>query len=152
MNPNLTYLLCALILSFCLELKGQQPDTTHQETIVKMENTYGKGRTKWLKQNGFDTDNYQWDNPEINLYLDQALKSRSTGDIMGFTGLGIFVVGLAANAMGRLAKDIGSSKPDEPYRVFKAPYYLGGALIVSSIPFHIKSNKKLKRAIQKTSN
>lgn len=116
-----------------------------------MENPYGKGRTKWLKQNGFDTDSYQWDNPEINLYLDQTFKSRSVGNIVGFTGLGIFVVGLAANAMGRIAKDIGSSKPDEPYRVFKAPYYLGGALIVSSIPFHIKSNKKLKLAIKRAS-
>lgn len=152
MNPNLTYLFCAITILCSYQLKGQKTDTTYQETIVKLENPYGKGRTKWLKQNGFDTDNYQWDNPEINLYLDQALKSRSTGDIMGFTGLGIFVVGLAANAMGRIAKDIGSSKPDEPYRVFKAPYYLGGALIVSSIPFHIKSNKKLKKAIQKTSN
>jgi len=149
MNSNLTtYLFSSLILFCSYQLKGQNSDTTDQETIVKLENPYGKGRTKWLIRNGFDTDSYNWDNPEINLYLDQTFKSRLTGNILGFTGLGIFVFGLAANTIGRLADDIGSSKPDEPYRIFKEPYYLGGALIISSIPFHIKSNRKLKSAIK----
>lgn len=147
MNSNLTtYLLVVLIFFIGYQSKGQNLNTTKLETVVKLENPYGKGRTKWLKNNGFDTDTYMWDNPEINLRIKQAIKNRSTGNIVGFTGLGIFIFGLAANAMGRLAHDIGSSKPDEPYLVFKEPYYLGGALIVTSIPLHFKSRRKLRTA------
>ncbi|WP_425392408.1 hypothetical protein [Ekhidna sp.] len=149
MKPNLTtYLLAALLLLCGYHVQSQNSDSTTSQTIVKLENPYKKGKTKWLNNNGFDTKSYDWDNPDINLYLDQSLKSRSTGNVLIFTGGTLIAAGLVINVLASFAHSIGDSKPGEPYQVFTEPYYLGGALVVSSIPFLIKSDKKLKQAIK----
>ena len=147
MKPNLTTSLI-LILIFILgfQLNAQETDTTRAETILKSENPYKKNRTKWLNENGFNTSTYSWDDPTINLYLDQAVKNRSTGNVIGITGGGIVVLGLAMNVVGSLVKSISDSNPDEPYQVVKGPYYLGGAMVATSIGLHFQAHSKLKKA------
>ncbi|MEQ6166641.1 hypothetical protein AAOE16_05550 [Ekhidna sp. MALMAid0563] len=148
MKPITTNLLSVLMLFCCYQVQGQNIDSTNNETIIKRENPYRKGKTKWLNSSGFNTETYNWNHPEINLYLDESLKKRSVGNILVYSGGVIIVTGLFLNVVGSFVDSAFSNKPDEPYQVFKAPYFLGGAMVVSSIPFHIKSNKKLKQAIK----
>ncbi|MEQ9006309.1 MAG: hypothetical protein RLP12_00385, partial [Ekhidna sp.] len=107
MKPHLTTpLILILIFISGFQLKAQETDSTKAETILKLENPYKKNRTKWLIENGFNTGTYSWDDPTVNLYLDQAVKNRSTGNVLGITGGGIVVLGLAKNALGSLVKSI----------------------------------------------
>ncbi|WP_420318209.1 hypothetical protein [Ekhidna sp.] len=153
MKPNLTiYLFSIILFLFGHQAKCQKSDSAKSETILKHETPYRKGKNKWLNSNGFNTETYDWNHPEINLYLDESLKKRSVGNILVYSGGVLIVTGLFLNVVGSFVDSAFSNKPDEPYQVIKAPYFLGGAMVVSSIPFHIKSNKKLKLAIKINSN
>lgn len=147
MKPTLTtYLLCVIIiLSF--KIDAQEIDTlNNEETILKIDHSYRKGQIKWLNENGFKTDSYHWEDSEINLYLDKSLNSRSASNILGAAGGTIFVMGLLANFMGSLSHDISNNDPDETYQVIKGPYYIGGAMIVTSVALSFDSLAKLKKA------
>ncbi|WP_370089703.1 hypothetical protein [Ekhidna sp.] len=147
MKPILTTIfILILILTFCSRLHAQESDTLKAETILRLENPYKKNRTKWLNENGFNTSTYSWDDPTINLYLNQAVKRRSKANVIGIVGGSILVLGLAANAMGRLVESINDSNPDDPYQVMKGPYYIGGAMIVTSVGLSLDSLAKLKKA------
>jgi hypothetical protein len=153
MKPTLTTYLLLILISFsCFQLNAQKSDTTRSETVLKLENPYKKNRTKWLNENGFNTSTYSWDDPVINLYLDQAVKNRSTGNVLGYTGGGILVLGLLVNGMGALVREISDSRPGEPFQVVKEPYYLGGAMVLTSICVHINAKSKLKKAIEVLNN
>ena len=141
-----TLISLSIIVLFSYLAKGQS-GTTSTETILKLENPYKKNRTKWLNKNGFNTNTYTWDDPEINLYLDQAVKKRSAGNVLVYTGGGILAFGLFANFVGRMIHEISEDKePGEEYQVFKGPYYLGGTLAASAIVLHLNADSKLKKA------
>lgn len=141
-----TYLFCTVFL-FSIQLHSQETDSTQSaETIVKIENPYKKGKTKWLNENGFNTSSYTWNDVQINLALDKAVKNRSTGNVLGYTGGGVILFGLLANMAGRLAYEVSNNDPDRQFQIFKGPYYLGGVLITSSLVLHVNALSKLKKA------
>ncbi|WP_421762948.1 hypothetical protein [Ekhidna sp.] len=147
MKPTRTTCLFLIILLFSFYVEAQEEDETPtSETILKVEPPFRKGQLKWLNENGFETHLYTWDEAEVNLYLNKSLERRSTANIIGAVGGTILVMGLAANFMGSLAHDISNNDPDETYQVFKAPYYLGGTMIVASVGLSFDALSKLKKA------
>ncbi len=142
--------LCILFLSlgmmFPKFLAAQEDNSSnHQETVLKKE-SLKKGKKKWLNKNGFNTETYDWNDPVINLNLSKAAKRHSTSNAIGFVGGGILVLGLIGNFMGSLSHNISNSKPNESYQVFSAPYYIGGAMVATSIGLSIDSIVKLNKA------
>ena len=58
-----TFLFCMTILISSL-VKAQKSDSTQAlEPILKIENPYKKGKTKWLNSQGFNTSSYRWYDP-----------------------------------------------------------------------------------------
>ena len=140
-------LLTILTLSLCFSAFSQSVDTTHvPETVLKLEKPLRKGQIKWMNNNGFETQTYDWNDPVINLHLTKASKRHSKANWIGIVGGSILVLGLAANAMGSLAKSVSDSNPDEPYQVVKGPYYLGGAMVATSVVLSFDSIAKLNKA------
>lgn len=146
MKSITTYLSICLISIISFTTNAQEQETSQAETLVKNENQYRKGQLKWLNSNDFNTSMYDWSDPTINLYVNQAVKRQSKAKWIGIVGGSILVLGLAANAMGSLAKSINDSNPDEPYQVMKGPYYLGGAMVVTSVVLSFDSMAKLNKA------
>ncbi len=147
MKLTITTYLFSIGFLLSIQSSAQEPESSQPtKSVVKIDNPYKKGRTKWLNSHGFNTKTYDWRDAEINLYVEKAVKNRTTGNILAYSGGGIIVTGLLLNLAGSLAKEINSSNPDEPYQVFKAPYYLGGALSVSGIVMHLKAESNLKKA------
>lgn len=147
MKPNLTTYLFCIAIFFSLLAHAQEMDSTQtDETILKIENPYKKGQTKWLNTYGFYTDGYDWSDPAINLNIEKAVKRRSTGNLLGIIGGSVLVLGLAANIFGSLAHDISDSNPNEEYQVIKGPYYIGGAMVATSIGLSFDSIAKLNKA------
>lgn len=141
-----TLISLSVIVLFSYLAKGQS-DTTSTETILKLENPYKKNRTKWLNKNGFNTNTYSWDDPKINLHVNQAVKNRSAGNVFAYTGGSILAIGMFVNFVGRFVHDAwGEKEPGDEYQVIKAPYYLGGTLAVSSIVCHLNAASHLKKA------
>lgn len=141
-----TYLFVLFMLSSVFSSAQSMDSIQKTQTVMKMENPYKKGRTKWLNENGFNTKSYTWDDSEINLYLNQSVKNRSAGNVLGYTGGGVILFGLLANLAGRFAYEVSNNDPNRQYHVFKAPYYLGGVLVASSVVLHVRSLSKLKKA------
>lgn len=145
MKPILTTIFTLiLILTFCSRLHAQKSDTAKVETILKSENPYRKNQTRWLNSNGFNTSSYDWSDPAINLYLNQAVRSRSTGNVIGFVGGAVVLLGLTANFFGSVFHE--DNDPGEEYQIMKGPYYLGGAMVATSIGLNIRAHSKLKKA------
>ncbi|WP_436517312.1 hypothetical protein [Ekhidna sp. To15] len=139
-----TYLFC-IVLLFSIESLSQEADSTQaQETIVKIQNPYKKGRTKWLNENGFITKSYDWSDPAINLYLKKAVKRRTAANILGVTGGTVFLLGLCANFVGSVFHEDRVGR--EEYQVIKGPYFLGGAMVATSIGLSFDSIAKVNKA------
>lgn len=67
-----------------------------ENTILKLDkdqNPYSKRQTDWLVKNGFDVNNYDWQNPNINRQIRGAFDQRT----------GSFVWGAIATTYGALA-------------------------------------------------
>ncbi|MEP1032687.1 hypothetical protein [Ekhidna sp.] len=140
-----TYLFSCTIL-FSILANAQEAEAPVGDTILENENPYRKGQTKWLNQNEFYTEGYDWSDPEINLFLNKAVKRRSTSNALGIVGGSILVLGLVANITGSLVHSISDSNPNEEYQVIKGPYYLGGALVVTSVALSFDAIAKLNKA------
>lgn len=74
-------LLFALCLLFQLsEARGQNSQVRAEHTILKINksvNPYSIKQTEWLIKNGFNVQDYSWDNKDINRQLDECLKRQS---------------------------------------------------------------------------
>ncbi|MEO9481896.1 MAG: hypothetical protein ABJG47_00530 [Ekhidna sp.] len=139
-----TKLLTTLFLFSFFLANGQEPDTTASETVLKIQNPYKKNRTKWLNSNGFITESYDWSDPSINLYLEKAVKRRTTSNIMGVTGGTILLLGLCANLVGSVFHEDRDGR--EEYQVIKGPYFVGGAMVATSIGLSFDSIAKVNKA------
>ncbi|MGB3587481.1 MAG: hypothetical protein WBA23_13120 [Tunicatimonas sp.] len=49
---------------------------------------------KWLYKQGFPVSNYDWDNPEINLYLTEALNYHRQAKLFDGAGIGLTAAGV----------------------------------------------------------
>lgn len=148
MKPNLTLFLTFFSITiFSFQLKGQEAGTISTgsfETILKLENPYSENRTKWLNRNGFKTDTYNWNDPAINLYLDRAVKNRSTGNAFGFIGGAALFIGVLINIQAGVVRSSGNSV--ESKSTINPFYLIGGTFVVTSIGLKMDAHNQLRNA------
>lgn len=131
-------LLILMVLSFNMTNAQETGIKNKEPTVLKIENPYKKGKTKWLNNNGFETSTYDWSDIEVNLLIDKSLKRRSTGNLLGFTGGGILLLGLYANLV--------ASTFQRESKVINGPYIVGGTLIATSVVLSFNSISLLNKA------
>lgn len=145
MKPILTTIFTLiLILTFCSQLNAQESDTVKAKTILKLENPYKKNQTKWLNSNEFNTSSYDWSNPAVNLYLDRAVKNRSTGNALGLAGGAALLLGVLTSIQAGVMRSSGNSEGSNS--TINPFYLIGGTFVVTSIGLKMDSHNQLRNA------
>ena len=104
---------------------------------------------KWLNRNDFATDDYNWDNEEINLYLNKSLDQKKIAK--GITGLGVgsMVIGTMIYYVSLLIDDKQKSKNGESaankYFIASGAFFTTAVVLRSASLRNLKIAKKLKR-------
>ncbi|WKN43454.1 hypothetical protein [Tunicatimonas pelagia] len=57
-------------------------------------------KIKWMERQGFPVTHYQWNEPEVNLRLQKALKYRSRSQLYVISGSGLVLSGVALTTAG----------------------------------------------------
>lgn len=138
-------LITLFVFLSCTFVFAQSSDTLGRaNTILKLENPYGKSKTKWLRKQGFPVDTYSWNQSDINYNLDKALKLRSHSDWTGGTGGFLIVLNLCANAISSFTHSL-SEKPDKgEFKSNNTLYFIGGSMVISSVILGGKARSKVE--------
>lgn len=122
--------------------------TQTEETILKVEKpNYRRSQIKWLNKEGFDTDSYEWNDPNINLLLDKSLKQRSWGDISGITGGTLVAINLLSNfVLGPILHSLSDDHDKGEFKPSNQLYYIGGTMIAASFALNLSALGKLSKA------
>ena len=141
--------LILLFMFLWLVQKAQaQNDKRAENTILKLDkekNPYSKSKNRYLSKNGFDANSYEWNDPEINLHLKKSLRNRAASNITLGSGVGLVILNLAVNAMGRIAHTANNNSEGE-FKPNTSLYWIGGGIIGSSIAFRLVSSGQIEKA------
>lgn len=85
MQQQTKILLLFMFLWLVQKAQGQSGKRA-ENTILKIDrdqNPYSKRQTNWLVKNGFDANNYHWQNPNINRQIRGAFDQRTGAQVWG---------------------------------------------------------------------
>jgi hypothetical protein len=134
------------------QLIAQSIDSLKQENSLNYKaNPYNSSRTKWLKSNGFKTEEYNWNNPNINLILDKALKKKTGARIWGAAALskavifrkdGGFLLTLAGvSGLIALSKNGKAKQAIKTAEVLRSKFILSDTIPKYLVPLTLTSTK-----------
>lgn len=145
MKPTLIAFLLLTAIFCHFRANAQQPDSVEVNETFFVRKDLGKGQIKWLNQYGFETEGYEWNDPAIKMNVRKALRRRDLSTMMGIVGGGAIVMGAIYNLfLGPLAHSVGDT--GGTFKGSNASYYIGGAMVVTSITLSFNSLSKLNKA------
>ncbi|MDW3211050.1 MAG: hypothetical protein R8N23_14330 [Reichenbachiella sp.] len=143
-----TKLILLLIFLWLTQNAQAQKDKRAENTILKLdgeENPYSESKNRYLINHGFDVESYDWNDPQINLYLKKSLNNRTASNVTLGSGVGLVILNLTVNALGRIAHTANNNSEGN-YQPHTTLYWIGGAAICSSVAFRLVSSKQIERA------
>ena len=156
-------ILVTIILLLNIEpnqLNAQSIDSLKLENFLNYRaNPYNSSRTKWLKKNGFNMDEYDWNNPNINLILDNALRKKTGARLWGVAALskamifrkdGGFLLTLAGvSGLIALSKNAKAKQAIKKAEVLRSKILLNDSIPKYLVPF-IPTRTELTNSLQKS--
>ncbi|MEO9804681.1 MAG: hypothetical protein ABJF04_15600 [Reichenbachiella sp.] len=140
------FLLFFLLSIFFFEANAQD-SLRAENTILKVqqiESPYGMSRTKFLTNNGFSVENYNWENPAVNLKLESAFRDRVATRVLLWTAVGAALHGAFFSTISGMADT--QEKYDSIKRTSNGLFIAAGSLVTGSIVFATTSREKLRKA------
>lgn len=146
---TITLFLCFLSLAIIrLEIKAQSIDSSHVETILKINpktgTPFSKNQIRWVEKNGFNTSNYEWDNLQVNRKLNGAIRSRNWSYVT--TGGGVLLGSCAllsylGSALSESEESRQSSKSRGNGFLVASGFFFSGSIVLS-----INAHRKIRTA------
>ncbi|WP_139793958.1 hypothetical protein [Reichenbachiella faecimaris] len=111
-----------------------------------LKSPYKVSQNRYLNNNGFDIQGYDWQNENTNLQLNKALKSRSAGQGLLIAAIPITVLGLLANLVHALSEDPNKSSnyPGTGYFIASGGLLTGSLILTSNAKHRVKSANKMR--------
>lgn len=107
-----------------------------------LNSPYKPSQNKYLKENGFDIHQYNWQNQEINKNLQRAFSNRTTGHTLLIAAVPTTIIGLLANLVHALSED-----PDKPDKSPGTGFFIAsGGLLTGSLILTRTARSKVKNA------
>lgn len=156
-------ILVAIILILRIEpnqLNAQPIDSLKQENSLNYRaNPYNSSRTKWLNKNGFNIDEYKWNDQTINLELKKAVRKRTGSKIWGVAALskaiifrkdgGFLLTLVGVSGLIALSKNVKAKQVIKKTEVLRSKFMLSDTIPKYIEPF-TPSKIELTNSLQKT--
>ncbi len=125
-------------------LAAQKTDSVKVKKTFFTGRDLRKGQVNWLDQQGFQTKGYEWNDPTIKLEIRKALNRRDLSYGLGIIGGSVLftkaILSILLAPIANRNSDSGSSTNSN------AAYYIGGAMVATSIGLSFDANKRVKKA------
>jgi len=107
-----------------------------------LQSPYKPSKNKFLTENGFSVQQYNWEDEQINLKLEQAFLCRTTGHVLLGTAIPTAFMGLFANLVHAL-----SENPDKSNSLPGRGFFIAsGVMVTGSMVSIVLGQSKVRKA------
>jgi hypothetical protein len=124
-----------------LYMNSYQSDSSTSLAEIVFDSPYRKSQNNWMKRNGFQLDEYNWGNQDINKELNRGFKLKNNKALVLYAEVPIFFVyALAVLLHSRI-----NGRPTNDFK--KWPFHVAAAMpVIAYIAIGEKAKRKIREA------
>lgn len=128
----------------------EKEEPVRSETILKINpktNTpFSKGQLRWIVKNGFDSVQYRWNKPDINLGIKRAINMRNNGKVLGVIGGTLLFTVITAEWTSSMTENVPDDTRARNRHNRKVAFIWSFGIISTSLTLNQIGKKRLKKA------